>query len=315
MDAAGLVEACRLGDRASCDALEFEGIAAAPSRRGTGSWLGSRFVPSGGSAAAAYWHPTTAELAFAERRGSRHRRAAHAADRGHQPGQPEGGEVESEEEEWGGEESELTQACVRRLQQSAEFKAYLRARGLTTADVGTATRRLRLYRRLRRLDPAAFWQLLRPGSRTVLQSRAPSRLLLAADYILSCAANLAAAAAAYCLWWGSSATLAPPAVAAAGAAALLWAVVAQWLRARPTAGMLFGLWYEEERWGHAAPAWRCVAASLLETAYVGLSAGLGLGISLYLRCLSARRQGVGEMLLAIHPVQEVAAAAPGEDSE
>lgn len=65
MDAAGLVEACRLGDRASCDALEFEGIAAAPSRRGPGSWLGSRFVPSGGSTAAAYWHPNSAELAFA----------------------------------------------------------------------------------------------------------------------------------------------------------------------------------------------------------------------------------------------------------
>ncbi len=47
----------------------------------------------------------------------------------------------------------------------------VQARGLTTADVGTATRRLRLYRRLRRLDPTAFWQLLRPGSRTVLQSR------------------------------------------------------------------------------------------------------------------------------------------------
>lgn len=178
------------------------------------------------------------------------------------------------------------------------------ARGLTSADVGAAARRLRLYRRLRRLDPAAFWQLLRPGSRTVLQSRvrarregppglgggrgdsapggggtaplvalgaapralplisrrsmrinscccacfpstpllvqAPSRLLLTADYLLSLAANLAVAAAAYGLWWGSSTTLAPPAVAAAGAAALLWAVVAQWLRARPTAGALFG---------------------------------------------------------------------------
>lgn len=43
-------------------------------------------------------------------------------------------------------------------------------------------------------------------------------------------------------------------------------------------------------------------------------AGLGLVVSLYLRCLSARRQSVGEMLLAIHPVQEVAVAACGEDS-
>lgn len=105
---------------------------------------------------------------------------------------------------------------------------------------------------LRNAPSAALVPPLRPGLRmrqrqrrecvfdTACVAQAPSRLLLAADYILSCAANLAAAAAAYCLWWGSSATLAPPAVAAAGAAALLWAVAAQWLRARPTAGMLFG---------------------------------------------------------------------------
>lgn len=65
MAAAGLEEACTMGDRASCDALEFEGIAAAPSRRGPGSWLGSRSVSGGGSSAAAHWHPSSAELAFA----------------------------------------------------------------------------------------------------------------------------------------------------------------------------------------------------------------------------------------------------------
>ncbi|KAL4433892.1 hypothetical protein ABPG75_000333 [Micractinium tetrahymenae] len=476
MAAVGLQEGCRLGDRASCDALEFEGIVGTPSRSGAGAWFGSRASGGSSGAAAAYWHPSAAELGFAvlpllllaivtwmlgvrpghrrgapsstggaaavdhvrsrrlaalapeQRRGSnggrqeeqaqnqdraeaqpsaaaaaapalpphpaaaaaapgdpapasaglpplilgagstllaaadtalshllvlpvsllQHARYLHTSGRtgsgaapaaaaaaaaprtpqaaaispgsqragGSAGGKVYGlgiGEAESEEEEWGGEESELTQACLRRLQQSAEFKAYLKARGLTTADVGAAARRLRLYRRLRRLDPAAFWQLLRPGSRTVFQSRAPSRLVLAVDYLLSSAANLAVAAAVYGLWRGSSAAVLPPAVAAAAAAGLLWMVAAQWLRARPTAGALFGLWYEEKRWGHAAPAWRSTAANLLEAAYILLSAGLGLAVSLCLRCLSARRQGVGEMLLAIHPVQEVAGGAPAEE--
>lgn len=45
------------------------------------------------------------------------------------------------------------------------------ARGLTAADVGASARKLRLYRRLRRLDPDAFLALLRPGSRAVFDTQ------------------------------------------------------------------------------------------------------------------------------------------------
>lgn len=51
----------------------------------------------------------------------------------------------------------------------------LQARGLTTADVAASASKLRVYRRLRRLDPQAFWQLLRPGSRAVFESRVRRR--------------------------------------------------------------------------------------------------------------------------------------------
>lgn len=45
------------------------------------------------------------------------------------------------------------------------------ARGLTAADVGASARKMRLYRRLRRLDPDAFLALLRPGSRAVFETQ------------------------------------------------------------------------------------------------------------------------------------------------
>lgn len=66
----------------------------------------------------------------------------------------------------------------------------------------------------------------------------PSRLVLAADYLLSAALTLAVAAAAY------RAAVALPAGLAAAAALVLSALAAQWARARPPTGQLFG----EPRW-------------------------------------------------------------------
>ncbi|PSC73044.1 NADPH:quinone reductase isoform A [Micractinium conductrix] len=204
------------------------------------------------------------------------------------------GEAESEEDEWeGGGESELTQACLRRLQQSPEFKAYLQARGLTTGDVGERTRRLHLYRRLRRVDPSAFWGLLAPSSRTYFDSRAPSRLVLAADYLLSQAANLASAAAAAGLLSSAALAALPPAARCAVAAAALWLAGAQWGRRGR----------------------RRARSNLVETGYVLGSAGLGLPISLCLRCLVvARAVGDNELkgkLPAVLAATGLAAAAPG----
>lgn len=58
----------------------------------------------------------------------------------------------------------------------------LQARGMTGADVGASARKLRLYRRLRRLDPPGFRALLRPGSRTVYESRVRGILSMAAIF-------------------------------------------------------------------------------------------------------------------------------------
>lgn len=77
-----------------------------------------------------------------------------------------------------------------------------------------------------------------PTPRAAPPSQAPSRLILAADYLLSSATNVAVAAALYCLAAGQASAL--PAAGKAAAAVLAWAVAAQWLRGRPTAGVLFG---------------------------------------------------------------------------
>lgn len=64
----------------------------------------------------------------------------------------------------------------------------------------------------------------------------PSRLVLAADYLLSASATLAVGAAAY----RAAVALPPPAGPAAAAALVLVALWVQWVRARPPTGALFG---------------------------------------------------------------------------
>ena len=67
----------------------------------------------------------------------------------------------------------------------------------------------------------------------------PSRLVLAADYLLSTGAGLAAAAAAAYIALAPAGAL-PGSAQAAAAGLALWVAAAPWLRGRPTAGRLFG---------------------------------------------------------------------------
>jgi hypothetical protein len=83
-----------------------------------------------------------------------------------------------------------------------------------------------------------------PGSNLALPSphatsaQVPSRLLLAAHYLLATSANLAAAAAVGCLYLAAPSL--PAAAKAVAATATAWMVATPWLQAQPTAGGLMG---------------------------------------------------------------------------
>eukprot|EP00887_Chlorella_sp_A99_P003719 scaffold7.g3719.t1 len=243
---------------------------------------------------------------------------------------------------------DLTAAELRRLQQSPEFGRYMRARGQSAADVAAAASRVRLYKRLREasglaaagcarkqrlvgvvrgagqrleaeagggtrqpgggwLDPSAFWLLVRRDAWTAPQSRQPSSLVLAADYVASTVVNLLVVFVLALCW--AEPDLPLPLKLAASLLAW-WLTVARWAAGRSTAARWFDLWYEELRWGHLAPAWRCVAANVLELAYVALTLGLGAAVSLGLRAAGRRRQAVGELLAGVAAVQEARLPVP-----
>ena len=238
------------------------------------------------------------------------------------------------------------QACASRCRRVAATRQPLPACRCCVMSAGAAPR----CRRLRRADPAAFWMLVSRESRRGLESRLPSRWVLAADYLLSALVNLAVAAA---LTWVLTRPALPLQLGLLAAAVAWWLTGAAWASGRSTAGTLFGawrvcvrgprgtarrharlrhpqaqlprdrsvscpcprvgLWYEEPRWGHLAPAWRCMSTNLLELAYLICSLGLGLPISLALRLAGGCRQCVGELLAGTAAVQEVRVdAAAGE---
>ena len=148
------------------------------------------------------------------------------------------GEAESADEDQGEEAAaDLTAGELRRLQASPAFQRHLRSKGLTIDDLAELASRLHLYRRLRRLDPAAFWLLVPPQSRLGVESRTPGAALLAGDYLLSTGVNLLVALALLaCL---TDAAL-PGAAKALVALLAWWLTGAAWVAGRTTAGRLSG---------------------------------------------------------------------------
>ncbi|GAB4819837.1 hypothetical protein N2152v2_006883 [Parachlorella kessleri] len=216
------------------------------------------------------------------------------------------GEAESADED---SDDELTARELRVLQQSAAFHQYLRGRGLSAKDVEGTARKLRLYRQLRQVDPSGFVAMCR-GSNTprLFVTEDPSGQVLALEYVVSMAAGIAATVAVAYAW---AAPAAPAALRASCLALAWWLTVEAWRRGRSSGGRLLGLWYEELTWGHAPPAWRVIAAGLLELGYVLGSAGLGTPVSLFMRCWRGRGgrrrgQSVGERLAGVRLVREVA---------
>lgn len=212
--------------------------------------------------------------------------------------------------------NEATAEALRRLQRSPEFAAHLASKRMTPEDVDRTAERLRLYRRLRRLDPAGFWALA-GGRREDVDTQAPTCLQLGAEYLLSLA--LSVLVLSTCAYWlaasGDSAYFAahPAALWTARCACcgLAWELVlSQWAAGRPAAGRFIGICFEELQWGHAPPAWRGLASGVIDVAYAVSTLGVGVVVSLLLRVGSERRQSVGELCARVRAVREVQISAP-----
>lgn len=128
----------------------------------------------------------------------------------------------------------------------------------------------------------------------------PPRWLAALDWLLS--SGLSAALLA-------GPVLAPAAAPYAAHAAALWALL--YLLLAPRAGAtspaaaLLGIYATHGPYCMLAPWWRLWAAALLEAGLLLLTLGLGIGLSLACRLLTAQRQGFGERLLRLVPLREV----------
>lgn len=131
---------------------------------------------------------------------------------------------------------------------------------------------------------------------------APPRLLLAADALanaLAAAALLAAALA----WRGALPGAAPPnawLVAAAGVAGVHF--LACYARGRGLLALATGLWWEDAA-GRCAGGGAVLGAHAVDGAYTCATLGLGVVVSLALRCWGGR--SVGERAMRILPVCEL----------
>uniref|UniRef100_A0A1D1ZUL9 Uncharacterized protein n=1 Tax=Auxenochlorella protothecoides TaxID=3075 RepID=A0A1D1ZUL9_AUXPR len=203
----------------------------------------------------------------------------------------------SESESEGGA---CTVSALRALRASPEFQRYMRARNLAPAVLERTTARLRLYRRLRHLDPAGFRKLCgkAPSSYDSQVPGLPIRLLeaLVSQSVQSLLASAARAAWREGWHW-------PRVVLVVLLSA--WLVGARWGAGRPVASVLFrDLWYEDVRWEHRAPAWRTMLAASLDTLPNWQAPGAGMLLALGLRCLTASGQTLGERLAGLSLVSE-----------
>jgi hypothetical protein len=196
------------------------------------------------------------------------------------------------------EGEELTARELRRLEQSSEFAAWCAQGGLSRRDLEASAGRLRLYRRLRALHPASFWQLCRPDSRRGRETFEPAPAAAVGEYFASLLLTLGALGAVwYCV-------AARPAPVTAGALLLAaWrGAGAQWARGRPAAGRWCGAWCADVEFGHRAQGARALAAALLEAVYVVGTLGAGAAVSAAARARGG--QGVGERLAGVRVVRE-----------
>lgn len=207
------------------------------------------------------------------------------------------------------DEEALTSRELRHLQQSPSFQAYCHRRGITLSTLEAISSKLRLYKRLKTLDPSSFWLLCKKESLIGYETLDPGISLSIAEYLLTTMMTIAAllGMAYMALTHPSQGQQSTPHntllflwPACISYIALLY--LFSWSLARPASGPFFNAWYVDLQWNHTASTKSVVLSNLMEALYVGCTCGVGALVSLGMRLKTG--QSVSERIMRVKMVVE-----------
>jgi hypothetical protein len=227
---------------------------------------------------------------------------------------------EEEKEQQQDEQDDITTRELKALQESPEFQAHIQSRGI---DLFKALQSEEQLRALRHSNPKKFFLLCRNDALLTHSQNTPTPSTLFINYMLSVSTSLLLFILLPLLvvittssssitndsdtnnvdQTPSSSSHLPAAVLTI-ALLLPWLTIKNWVQGRPSLASLQSLYYEDLVWGHLAGPFPSISANIIEVVYVVCTLGIGMIISVGLRCWSSRRQSVGEMIAAIRCIQE-----------
>jgi hypothetical protein len=232
-------------------------------------------------------------------------------------------EEEGEEQQ----QDDITARELKALQQSPEFQAHIQSRGI---DLSKALHSEEQLKALRHTHPKRFFLLCRSDALLTYSQNNPSPSTLFINYMLGISTSLllfillpllvviTSSLSPSSITYddhtnidhttqssnSSSSTSHVPAAILVIALLLPWFTIKNWVQGRPSLAALQSLYYEDLVWGHLAGPFPSILANSIEVVYVVSTLGIGMVISVGLRCWSSRRQSVGEMIAAIRCIQE-----------
>jgi len=229
---------------------------------------------------------------------------------------------DEEEEQQQDEQDDITTRELKALHQSPEFQAHIQSRGI---DLSKALQSEEQLRALRHSNPKKFFLLCRNDALLTYSQNTPSSSTLFVNYILGISTSLLLFILLPLLVViklsssitngddtnnidqapsSSSSSSHIPAAVLTIALLLSWFTIKSWVQGRPSLAALQSLYYEDLVWGHLAGPFPSILANIIEVGYVVCTLGIGMLISVALRCWSSRRQSVGEMIVSIRCIQE-----------
>lgn len=219
------------------------------------------------------------------------------------------------------QQDDITTRELKALHQSPEFQAHIQSCGINLSKALQSEEQLKA---LRHTNPKKFFLLCRNDALLTYSQNTPSPSTLFINYMLGISTSLLLIILFPLLIVISSSSMTNeatnidqttpsksssnsghiPAAVLVIALLVTWLTIKNWVQGRPSLAALQSLYYEDLVWGHLAGPFPCILANSIEVVYVVCTLGIGMIISVGLRCWSSRRQSVGEMIAAIRCIQE-----------